>query len=471
MTDTALRILPINGEWRREAQAMLSLAWPLVLTNLTQTAMTAVDVILIGRLSPGALAASALAVNLYFALMIFAIGVVISTAPMIARELGARKHAVRELRRTFRQGMWSAVAVTIPIWIVLWFTEPILLFLRQEPSLASMAGQYMRALEWALLPFLFFIVLRSVVSAMERPMAAFWIGLGGVIFNAIAAWALIFGNLGFPRLELVGAGIATTAACTLMFVGLALYVTFERRFRRYRLFGRFWRPDWHRFREIWRLGLPIGFALAFEVTVFNAAVFLMGLINTDSLAAHAIAIQIASITFMIPLGIGQAVTVRVGRAFGAGDPDAIGRAGWTAYAMSLSFMAVAALAMIFAPRPLIGVFIHLDDPANASVVGLAVTFLIFAGFFQLFDGAQAVASGMLRGLHDTRVPMIYAAIGYWGVGLPLGAILAFWGGYEGAGIWAGLAIGLAVVAVLMTARWIMRDRLKLVPHRALSGAA
>jgi MATE family multidrug resistance protein len=464
MTDTALRILPINGEWRREAQAMLALAWPLILTNLTQTAMTAIDVVLIGRLSPEALAASALGVNLYFAFMIFAIGVVIATAPMIAKELGSRKHAVRDVRRTFRQGMWSAVAVTIPIWIVLWFTEPILLFLRQEPSLAAMGGQYMRALEWALLPFLFYIVLRSVVSAMERPLSAFWIGLGGVIFNAIAAWALIFGNLGFPRLELVGAGIATTAACTLMFAALALYVSFERRFRRYHLFGRFWRPDWHRFREIWRLGLPIGFALAFEVTVFNAAVFLMGLINTDSLAAHAIAIQIASITFMVPLGIGQAVTVRVGRAYGAGDPEAIARAGWTAYAMSLAFMALAALVMIFAPRPLIGVFIELSDPANASVIGLAVTFIIFAGFFQLFDGAQAVASGMLRGLHDTRIPMIFAAIGYWGVGLPLGAALAFWAGWKGAGIWAGLATGLAVVAVLMTVRWVMRERLKLVPH-------
>ena len=443
---------------------MLALAWPLILTNLTQTSMTAVDVILIGRLSPEALAASALGVNLYFAFMIFAIGIVIATAPMIARELGRTKHAVRDVRRTFRQGMWSAVAVTIPIWVILWFTEPILLFLRQQPALAAMAGEYMRALEWALLPFLFFIVLRSLVSAMERPIAAFWIGLAAVIFNAFAAWVLIFGNLGFPRLELVGAGIATTIACTLMFIALALYVTVERKFRRYRLFGRFWRPDWRRFREVWRLGLPIGFTLAFEVTVFNAAVFLMGLIGSDSLAAHAIAIQIASLTFMVPLGIGQAVTVRVGRAYGAGDAEAIGRSGWTAFWMGVGFMTCAAFVMIFAPRPLIGVFIELSDPANASVIGLAVTFLAFAGFFQLFDGAQAVASGMLRGLHDTRIPMIFAAVGYWGIGLPLGAALAFWAGWEGAGIWMGLATGLAIVAVLMTIRWLMREKLRLVPR-------
>ncbi len=249
-----------------------------------------------------------------------------------------------------------------------------------------------------------------------------------------------------------------------MFLALAAYVTFERKFRRYRFFGRWWRPDWQRFVEIWRLGFPIGLTLAFEVTVFNAAVFLMGLIGTDSVAAHAIAIQIASITFMVPLGISQAVTVRVGRAFGAQDPEAIRRAGWTAFAITMVFMAFSATVMVFAPATLVSVFIDLDNPANATVVGLAVAFTMLAGFFQLVDGAQAVTAGMLRGLHDTRVPMIFAAIGYWGIGLPFGALLAFWGKWEGAGIWVGLATGLAVVAVLMTSRWIMRERFKLVPH-------
>ena len=465
MADTAaVPMAPAKGPWRIEAQALITLAWPLVLTNLTQTAMTAVDVILIGRLSPEALAASALGVNLFFAFMIFAIGVVMSTAPIIARELGRRKHAVRDVRRTFRQGLWSAVAVTIPIWIFLWFTEPVLLFLRQDPKLAALAGEYLRSLEWALLPFLFYIVLRSLVSAMERPLSAFWIGLGGVIFNAVAAWLLIFGNLGFPKLGLVGAGIATTVACTLMCLALAAYITFERKFRRYRFFGRWWRPDWQRFAAIWKLGLPIGLTLAFEVTVFNAAVFLMGLISIESVAAHAIAIQIASITFMVPLGISQAVTVRVGRAYGAHDPDAIRRAGWTAFAVTMAFMACSATVMLLAPASLISVFIDLDNPANATVVGLAITFTMLAGIFQLADGAQSVAAGMLRGLHDTRVPMIFAAIGYWGIGLPFGALLAFWGGWEGVGIWAGLATGLAVVAVLMTTRWIMREKLHLVPH-------
>jgi MATE family multidrug resistance protein len=380
---------------------------------------------------------------------------------MVAREIGAKKHSVREVRRTVRQGFWAAVAVSLPVWIVLWFAEPILLLLGQEPELAERAGKYLRALQWAFLPFLFYIVLRSFIAALERPMWGLWAGLAGTLANTLLAWCLIFGKLGFPRLELVGAGIATTISCTVMFGVLAVVVSTDRKFRRYHLFGRCWRADWPRFRALWRLGLPIAATLVFEVSIFNAAVFLMGVIGATSVAAHSIAIQIASIAFMVPLGFGQAVTVRVGRAFGAGDQEAIARAGWTAYTMGVGFMGFTACLMLFAPHALIGAFLDRADPQNAEVVELAARFLLFAAIFQIVDGAQVVGAGMLRGLHDTRVPMLFAALGYWGLGLPLGAVLAFPLGLEGAGIWTGLASGLAVVAVLMTARWIMRERLGL----------
>src|SRR5690606_14032355 len=252
-------------------------------------------------------------------------------------------------------------------------------------------------------------------------------------------------------------------ASTLMFAGLAAVVSLERTFRRYRLFGRFWRADWPRFRALLRLGLPIGGILIFEVSIFNAAAFLMGLIGATQLAAHAIALQIASVSFMVPLGIGQAVTVRVGRAFGARSADGIALAGWTALVMGVGFMAAMGLVMITAPRLLIAAFVDIDAPANAEVVATAVVFLAFAALFQVVDGAQAVGSGMLRGLHDTTVPMIFAAIGYWGVGLPLGVVLAFWAGFGGNGIWIGLSAGLAVVATLLILRWLIRER---IVHRA-----
>lgn len=458
MSDMAISTAPRRA-WSEEVRATLALSWPLVLTNLAQTALTATDVILMGWVGPNTLAAGALGSNLYFALNIFGIGIVSATSPMIAREVGRKSHSVRDVRRTVRQGLWVAAAISLPFWLILWNAEAILLAFGQQPALAADAAAYVRALQWGILPFLAYIVLRSFLSAVERPRWTLVASGLAVVFNAVFAWALIFGRLGLPQMGITGAGIATASANFLMFACLAVVVMRDRKFRRYHLFGRFWRPDWRRFREVWRLGLPIGATLAFEVTVFNAAVFLMGLIGAASLAAHSIAIQIASLAFMVPLGIGQAVTVRVGRAYGANDVDGIRRAGWTAFAMGVGFMAFTAVVMMAVPQLLVSAFLDVTRPENAPVVELAISFLFFAALFQIVDGAQAVGAGMLRGLHDTRLPMLYACFGYWGVGLPLGAVLAFWAGLEGRGIWIGLATGLAVVAALMLQRWLRRDKL------------
>lgn len=441
---------------------MLALAWPMILTNLGQTAMTATDVMMMGRIGSNALAAGALGSNLYFAPLIFGLGLMLATSPMIATELGRKRHSVRDLRRTVRQGLWLAILVSIPIWIILWNAEAILKAMGQEPALAETAGIYVRWLQWAVLPFYGYIVLRSFISALERPGWALAIVFAAVGFNVLANWALMFGHLGFPAMGVAGSGLATTLSSVLMFVGMVAVVTLEPKFRRYQLFGRFWRADWPRFVGLLKLGLPIAGILAFEVTIFNAAALLMGLIDAPSLAAHAIAIQIASISFMVPLGLNQAVTVRVGLAYGAGNSEGVSRAGWTAYVMGVSFMTMTALIMLLWPHLLISAFIDVNDPANAVVIGLAVSFLALAALFQIVDGAQAVAAGMLRGLHDTTVPMIYAAIGYWGVGLPLGAVLAFHFGVNGVGIWIGLSAGLAVVSVLLLWRWLRREKLGLM---------
>ncbi|WP_183430794.1 MATE family efflux transporter [Mesorhizobium sp. RMAD-H1] len=437
---------------------MLTLAWPMILTNLAQTAMTATDVMMMGWIGPDALAAGALGSNLYYTPMFFGMGLILATSPMLAKELGANRHSVREVRRTVRQGCWMALFISIPLWLLLWQAETILLLMGQEPHLAHQAGQYMHALQWSILPFYLYIVLRSFISALERPGWAMVVVAFAVPFNALANWCLMFGHLGFPALGVVGSGIATTLSNSLMFLGLAVVVLRERQFRRYRLFGRFWRADWPRFFQILRLGLPIAAIVVFEVSLFNGAALLMGLIGPSSLAAHAIAIQISGLAFMVPLGFGQAATIRVGRFFGAGDKEGIRRAGWTAYALGVGFMTLTALLMVLAPRLLISAFIDIHDANNAQVVAHAITFLIFAALFQIADGAQAVGSGMLRGLHDTKMPMIYAAAGYWGVGMPLGAFLAFRMGFGGAGIWTGLFLGLAVVAALLLWRWLTRAR-------------
>jgi MATE family multidrug resistance protein len=448
--------------WMAELRATLALGWPLILTNLAQNALMTSDVILMGWLGSDALAAGALGTNLYFAFLIFGIGLVSATSPLIAEELGRRRHSVREVRRTVRQGFWAAVTVAVPIWIVSWNGEWILLAMGQEPVLAQQAGDYMRALQWSLLPFLLYLVLRSFLAALERPGWPLVIGLLAVPVNFGAAYALMLGKFGLPALGLIGAGLGTVISSTFMFVGLALVISLDRRLRRYHIFGRFWRTDWPRYRTLWRLGVPIGLTLAFEVTIFNAAALLMGRIGANELAAHAIALQIASFCFMVPFGLGQAVTVRVGRAYGAQDPQGVARAGWTAFALGMGFMVFTASLMLFSPHLLLRAFLDLGDPKNAPVIGFAVSFLVMAAIFQVADGAQAVGSGMLRGLQDTRVPMVYAALGYWGVGLPLGVALAFGTELRGIGIWIGLATGLAVVASLMLWRWVRRDGLGLV---------
>jgi MATE family multidrug resistance protein len=447
--------------WRREARATVALAYPLVLTNLAQALIPATDVVLLGWVGPKALAAGALGVNLFNACMIFGVGLMIAASPMIARALGQRSHNVRDVRRTVRQALWTAVAVVIPIWLLLWHAGAILHLFRQDPELSRMAQELVRPMMFGMLPLFGYQVLKSFVSALERPGWAFAVGVVAVISNALINYGLIFGRFGLPQWGLFGAGLGSTISNTVMFGGLAVVVMRHRIFRRYHLFGHFWRADWPRFVEVWRLGLPIAVTLGMEVTIFNAAVFLMGIVGTAALAAHAVAIQIASFTFMVPLGLSQAATVRVGLALGRRDAAGITRAGWTAWTMGVGFMTLAACLLWTTPRTFVGLFLDTHSAADAAVVQLAISFLAIAAIFQIVDGAQAVGAGMLRGLHDTKIPMLFAGFGYWVVGLGVALWLGFHRHMGGVGIWIGLASGLAVVAVLMLARWLRRDAIGL----------
>lgn len=448
--------MPIT--WRREARATMSLSGPLVMTNLGQIALHTTDVVMIGWLGSEALAASVLGANVFFMLMIFGFGLVLATSPMIAQDLGRTPHAVREPRRTVRQGFWMAAAYGIPACVVLWHIAPILHALQQRPELITGAEDYVRAALWSLIPMLWFVVLRNFISALERPRAALWITLAAIGVNAAADYALIFGHFGLPRLGLMGAGLATTATNIFMLLGLVAFIQLDRRFRRYRLLGRFWRADWARFCEILRIGLPIAVTRSLEVGIFVAAAFLMGIIGTATLAAHQIALQCAAVTFMVPMGLGQAATVRVGLAVGRGDAIGAGRAGFVALYMGAAFMAVMAVVLWTFPRAIVGLFLDPADPAADQVLSIAVTFLGIAAVFQIFDGAQIIGAGALQGLKDTRWPMVFAGIGYWVVGLGTGVGFGFGLGLGGLGIWIGLAAGLAAAAILLVARFYLLQR-------------
>jgi MATE family multidrug resistance protein len=287
-----------------------------------------------------------------------------------------------------------------------------------------------------------------------------WLSLAGIGINALLSWSLIWGHFGLPALGLVGGGVGSTLTWTFICGSLIAVTSIDRRFRRFHLLGHFWRFDRQRTMAMVRLGWPIGVTMALEMGVFALAAYFMGWIGAPAVAAHAVALQLAALTFMVPLGLGQAATVRVGLALGRRDEAAITRAGWTAWVIGVAFMGTMALVMWSVPRRLVTLFL-VDVPANALVIALAVSFLRVAAAFQLVDGAQVIGAGMLRGLHDTRWPLLFALVGYWVVGLGIGAWLAFAADWEGVGIWIGLASGLASVAVLMLARWVMRDRLGL----------
>ncbi|GAY21089.1 MULTISPECIES: MATE family efflux transporter [Sphingobium] len=455
----------MRSPWRLEAGALTALALPMIAGNIAWAGIAATDLLLLGRLGAGAVASGALAINLFNALLIFGMGLVTAAAPLIATERGRRRHSVRDVRRTVHQTLRAATLFVLPAWALLWESESILLLMGQEADLAAQAGELMRGLQWALLPFLGFTTLRNFISALERPVWGLIIMVCAIPFNLLAGWTLIFGHLGFPALGIFGAGIASTLSSSFLFLGLLSVILIDRRFRRYRLLGRFWTRDRERHRAVWALGLPIAITLGLETTVFNASAFLMGLIDRDSLAAHAVAIQIAALVFMVPMGIGQAATVRVGLAYGKGDLAAVGRAGWLALAIGTGFALIAATMLIAFPRMLISAFLNLADPANARTAMLAVGFLGVAALFQLVDAAQAVGAGVLRGIQDTRVPMIFALIGYWVIGIGIGIVLAFPLGLQGLGIWLGLASGLGVVALLLVARWALRERLHLLSRR------
>jgi multidrug resistance protein, MATE family len=446
--------------WREELRSTLALAWPLILANLTQQVIQATDVLLMGRLGASQLAAATLALNLTWTFSIFLLGLITASSPMMATALGQRSNAVRDVRRTFRAGLWLIVFVMPPYWLLLWHAGSIMLVFGQSPELARQGQTFLRAYMWLVAPWLLFQLLRNFVAALERPRIILWLSLGGIALNALISWSLMFGHFGLPALGLIGSGIGSTITWLVLCAALIGVIAADRRFRRFRLFGNWWRFDGQRTVAMVKLGWPIGATMGLEIGVFALAAYFMGWIGAPAVAAHAIALQLAALTFMVPLGLGQAATVRVGLALGRRDGAAIARAGWTAWVIGVGFMGTMALVMWSIPRELITLFLK-DVPGNAAVIALAVSFLRVAAAFQLVDGAQVIGAGMLRGLHDTRWPLLFALVGYWIVGLGIGAWLAFARDWKGVGIWVGLASGLAAVAVLMLARWTMRDRLGL----------
>ena len=348
--------------------------------------------------------------------------------------------------------------------LVLPHMDHLLRWMDYEPDVVRITDGYLEAVIWGLPAAYVFLAIRHSLDGLGITRPCMYLTLLGLCVNIIGNYALIFGNFGFPRLELVGAGLASSLVACFMFAGLLIYTLLHRKLKRYALLIRLWRADWPLFRDIFRIGTPIGGTILMEAGMFAAAAQMMGRIGTTELAAHTIAIQCVSVAFMLPLGLGQAATIRVGLADGSGRWDDIGHAGWSAMALGMFCVVLTVLAYLLLPVTLVGFFLDLDLPENRAVLDYAVIYLAIAALFQLFDSGQVIASCGLRGLRDTRKPMLLAALGYWGIGVPTALLLGFELEWGGKGIWLGLAVGLAVTAVMLIARFALRERLHLV-HR------
>lgn len=455
-TGTSETELRRAGPWRAELKALLTLGAPMALTQLVQFSIQTVDVLMIGRLGPEPLAAASLGLVMYYAVFLIGLGPAMAISPLVSQSLGRDPGDVVDPRLSVRMGLW-AVALMFPLALALFLSAgSIARTLGQPEQLAALAGPYVIALAPGLPFMLGVIILRNFLAAIEKTRVPLLFIVATTFFNAFLNYLLIYGAWGFPRLELVGAGIASALAHFAGFALLALYSRLDRDARRFALFRDFFRPHWARLREVIRLGWPIGVTIGFEAMLFNSSVFLMGRIGVNEVAAYQVALNVAALAFMAPLGLSMAGGVRVGLAAGAGDMARVRRASALTILACAGAIMLVAVPVMLAPKAIGGLYLEAGDPANAVVLALVASFLPIAAAFALFDATQVAAAQCLRGLKDVRMPMLLTGISYWGIGFPLAAWLGLGTKVGAVGVWWGLLAALAAASLSLGTRlWLL----------------
>lgn len=430
-------------------RAMTVLGLPLVGGHLSHFAIGLTDTVMLGWYGVDALAAVTLASSLFFTLFIMGAGFAWAVMPMVASF-----HAEQDetsLRRATRMGMWLSIIFAVLVTPLMWWSSAILQGLGQNEQLADAAQRYLRVAGWGIYPALLAMVIKSYLAALERTQIVLWVSLASALINGLANYALIFGNWGAPELGLQGAAIASLATNFIALAGVTVYAV--RALPQHNLFQRLWRLDPVMFVRVFKLGWPISITSLAETGLFVASALMMGWLGTVPLAAHGIAITLASGTFMVHLGISNAATIRAGNAYGRHDPEHLARGGRTALVLSLVVSALTVALFLIFPEPLINAFLDSNDPARGQIIAIGIGLLAVAALFQLVDGAQVIALGLLRGVQDTKAPMVIATISYWVIGMPCGYYFGFVLGMGGIGVWLGLVVGLALAGVLLLWRF------------------
>jgi MATE family multidrug resistance protein len=448
MSTTVLPDAPAIG-LGAQARALLRLAVPLILSNVAGFAIHMTDVVLMGWYDVTALAGMVLASSFYFIIFITGSGFAAAVMPLVAK--AAQEGNATEVRRVTRMGFWLTAAYAAVGLPALLLSGSIFNAMGQDPEVADYAGRYLSIAGWMLVPALVIAVLRSFLSALEHTGVLLWVTLGIALLNALWGYALIFGAWGFPEMGIEGAAWAALATNLVGAVALFSYALWK--LPEYRLLQRVWRPDWSAFARVFHLGWPIGGQLLAEVGLFASSAMMVGWVGAVPLAAHGVSLQLASLAFMLHLGLSQAATVRAGQALGRSDRVMLRQSAWAAIVLSAGAALLTSVVFVLWPEALLGLFVDPEDPARPEVLAVGATLLLLAAVFQLFDGLQVLAIGLLRGIQDTAVPFAIAALSYWGVGLPLAYVLGFVAGGEEIGVWLGLVISLVVASALLMVRF------------------
>lgn len=445
------------------ARAISTLGLPLVGGHLAQFAIGLTDTVMVGWYGVPELAALTLAGSYFFTIFLFGSGFAWAILPMVATH--SARDEDTQIRRVTRMALWLSAFYFLLVLPLMWFSGDVLRALGQPDGVALDAQTYLRIAGWGMLPALWVTCLKSYLAGLEHTRAVLWITVAAAIANGFANFALIFGNWGAPELGIRGAAIASVMSVSVSLVLVMLYAL--RRLPQHRLFVRFWKADAEVARRVFVVGLPIGLTTLAEVTLFAGSTLLMGWLGEVTLAAHGVALQISSATFMVQLGLSNAATVRAGNAMGRGDVAHLRRGAEVVTVLSLIAALVSVAIMLAAPEFLIGLFVDPNDPAREAIIAAGWSLLLLAALFQLFDAMQVIHLGILRGLQDTRVPMVMAALAYWGVGMPVAFVLGFPAGLGGPGVWLGLVLGLTAASGLLGWRFWAR----ILPGLRNGGAA
>lgn len=433
-----------------EFKKLSKLAWPLVLAQLAQNTLSFIDTLMVGKLGDEALAGIAIGGSAFHFVLFTVSGVLFAVNPMVSQAMGAGQPD--EVPMLVRQGMWIGLLCFFPIFVIFWNAEPLLILLGQSEQVAATSSQYLRAISWGALPALLCVNLRGFLEGTSNTRPILIISGLAIGLNIFFNDAFIFGRYGLPALGLVGTGVASSIVYTLIFLITAAYIRITQA-ESYPDVVAWSAPNWPQLLELARVGIPIALTIGFEAGLFVGAAFFMGTIDEQQLAAHQIAMQSASITFMIPLGIALATCVRVGNLAGEADWQGAKIAGYLGMGLATAMMCLSAAVFLLVPQLIVHGYMDLNEGENQIVVGHAVSFLRIAGMFQVFDGLQVAASNALRGLKETRTVMNRTLVSYWLLGVPACLLLAFTLGMEGRGLWYGLTIGLAAAAISLTWRF------------------